>query len=91
MWTIITTIIAGAIIGVLARLVMPGRQAMPWWLTVVVGVVAVLIGYFIAGLFHVASTPGVDWIRWGISLVVCIILVGLTAALYPRIRGGSTA
>ena len=39
---IITAIIVGAIIGALGRLVVPGRQPIPIWLTIVVGIVASL-------------------------------------------------
>lgn len=90
-WTIIVTIIGGAIIGALARLIMPGRQAMPWWLTILVGIVAVAIGRVVAGWIGVAQTSGVDWIRWGITIVIGVILVAIVAAVYPKIRGGSTA
>ena len=41
---IITAIIIGAIIGFVGRLVAPGRQNIPIWLTIVVGIVAAFIG-----------------------------------------------
>ena len=58
---IISAIIIGAIIGALGRLVVPGRQSMPVWLTVVVGIVAALLGSVIANALGVQTTPGVDW------------------------------
>ena len=48
---IISAIIIGAIIGALGRLVVPGRQPIPIWLTIVIGIVAAFIGAFIAGAF----------------------------------------
>ncbi|GAB3867534.1 GlsB/YeaQ/YmgE family stress response membrane protein [Dactylosporangium cerinum] len=42
--TILWAIIGGAIIGVLARLILPGRQNISVVLTVAVGIVAALIG-----------------------------------------------
>ena len=45
---IITAIVVGAIIGALARLILPGRQNIPIWLTIVVGIVAAVIGTFLA-------------------------------------------
>ncbi len=39
MGEIIGTIIFGAVIGVLARLVIPGKQAMGWLITVVIGII----------------------------------------------------
>ena len=45
---VITALVIGAVIGALARLILPGRQNIPVWLTVVVGIVAALLGTFIA-------------------------------------------
>ena len=39
---IIAAIVIGAIIGGLARLILPGKQNIPIWLTIVVGIVAAL-------------------------------------------------
>jgi uncharacterized membrane protein YeaQ/YmgE (transglycosylase-associated protein family) len=36
---IIGTIIFGAVIGVIARLVIPGKQAMGWIITIAIGIV----------------------------------------------------
>ena len=41
---IISAILIGAVIGALGRLVLPGRQSMPIWLTIVVGIIAALLG-----------------------------------------------
>jgi uncharacterized membrane protein YeaQ/YmgE (transglycosylase-associated protein family) len=56
-------IIAGLIIGLLAKLVVPGRQAIPLWLTIGLGIVGALIGNWLAALFGVGFTGGIDWIR----------------------------
>ncbi|MDV3126273.1 GlsB/YeaQ/YmgE family stress response membrane protein [Mycobacterium sp. 21AC1] len=84
MGSIIGTIIFGAIIGALARLVIPGKQAMGWIITIVIGVVGALIGYWLWGLIAGegnADTGGIDWIRWIISIVVAVVLtLGYTAA-----------
>ena len=45
---IITAIVMGLLIGALGRLVVPGKQNIPIWLTIVVGVVAALLGTFLA-------------------------------------------
>jgi uncharacterized membrane protein YeaQ/YmgE (transglycosylase-associated protein family) len=41
---IISAIVVGLIIGAPGRLVLPGRQDMPIWLTILIGIVAALIG-----------------------------------------------
>jgi uncharacterized membrane protein YeaQ/YmgE (transglycosylase-associated protein family) len=48
---IIGLIVAGLIIGALGRLVHPGRDPMPIWLTILIGIAAALIaGLIIGGL-----------------------------------------
>jgi uncharacterized membrane protein YeaQ/YmgE (transglycosylase-associated protein family) len=79
---IISAIIVGLIIGALGRLVLPGRQAIPIWLTIVIGIVAALIGTFIANALDVGSTRGVDWIELLIQIALAAAGVALVAGRY---------
>ncbi|GAA1248509.1 transglycosylase [Pseudonocardia aurantiaca] len=81
---IITAIVIGAIIGLLGRLVAPGKQNIPIWLTVLVGIVAAFIGTWIAGFFGVADTRGIDWIELILQVVVAAIGVTVVAGIYGR-------
>ena len=81
---IITAIIIGAIIGFLGRLVAPGKQDIPIWLTILVGIVAAFIGTWIARLFGVAVTRGIDWIELILQVVVAAIGVTVVAGIYGR-------
>jgi uncharacterized membrane protein YeaQ/YmgE (transglycosylase-associated protein family) len=81
---IITALVIGAIIGALGRLILPGRQAIPAWLTVVVGIVAALLGTLVARAFGVATTPGIDWIELLFQLVLAVIGVAIVAGAYNR-------
>jgi uncharacterized membrane protein YeaQ/YmgE (transglycosylase-associated protein family) len=81
---IITAIIVGAIIGALGRLVLPGRQAIPVWLTIVVGIVAALLGTVIASALGVKTTPGVDWIELFIQVLLAAVGVALVAGMSGR-------
>ena len=83
---IITAIIIGAIVGALGRLVVPGRQAMPVWLTIVVGIVAALLGTVIANALGVNNTPGVDWIELLIQVALAAVGVALVAGAGGRRR-----
>ncbi|MEV4414779.1 GlsB/YeaQ/YmgE family stress response membrane protein [Catellatospora sp. NPDC049609] len=83
---IISALIVGLIIGALGRLVVPGRQGLPIWLTIVVGIVAALIGTALAQAVGVAVTDGIDWIE----LVFQIGLAALGVALLAGVRGRST-
>jgi uncharacterized membrane protein YeaQ/YmgE (transglycosylase-associated protein family) len=78
---IIGLIIAGLVVGALGRLVVPGQQNVPIWLHLIVGVVAVWIGYWVSGLLGVAETEGIDWLRWIISIIIAAIAVYLVARL----------
>jgi len=81
---IITAIVVGIIIGALGRLVVPGKQNIPIWLTIVVGIVAAFIGTFIARALGVADTRGIDWIELIVQIIVAAIGVSLVAGLYGR-------
>ena len=80
----ITAIIIGLIIGPLGRLVLPGKQDIPIWLTIVIGVVAALIGTFIAAALGVADTRGIDWIE----LIIQVALAAGGVALVAGARRG---
>ena len=74
-WEIIGTIIFGAVIGVLARIALPGKQNISFVITVLLGVAGALIGYWLWGLIGSGNTGGIDWIRWFISIAAAALLV----------------
>lgn len=81
---IITAIIIGLVIGALGRLVVPGRQNIPIWLTMLIGIGAALLGTAIARATGVASTAGVDWIEIFIQVALAALGVALTVGLAGR-------
>ncbi|MEU7870991.1 GlsB/YeaQ/YmgE family stress response membrane protein [Dactylosporangium sp. NPDC049140] len=84
---IITALIVGLIVGVLGRLVVPGRQNMPIWLTIVVGIIAAFLGTLIANAIGISTdTPGVDWGELLCQVVVAAIGVALVAGFAGRGR-----
>ena len=83
---IIGTIIFGAVIGMLARLVLPGRQNISAVVTVILGVLGALIGYWLWGLMGGGDTGGIDWIRWIISIIAAAVLVAAYVAFSGRSR-----
>ncbi|MFF1833494.1 GlsB/YeaQ/YmgE family stress response membrane protein [Streptomyces sp. NPDC058231] len=80
---IISAAVIGIIIGVLGRLVVPGRQRIGILWTIVVGIVAALIGSAIAAGFGIGDTKGVDWGEW----LIQIVLAALGVAGLDRIKG----
>jgi uncharacterized membrane protein YeaQ/YmgE (transglycosylase-associated protein family) len=81
---IIGVIIAGAIIGALAKLVMPGKQAGGIIITILLGIVGVIIGYYLAAALGVEATSGIDWVRWIISIIVAVVLIAIYGAVTGR-------
>jgi uncharacterized membrane protein YeaQ/YmgE (transglycosylase-associated protein family) len=81
---IITAIVIGLIIGALGRLVVPGKQNIPIWLTILIGIVAALVGTLIASGLGVNDTRGIDWIELLIQVVLAAAGVAAVAGLYGR-------
>lgn len=73
--TILLYILIGAVIGIIARLIVPGTGGMGWIVTIVVGILGAVIGGWLAGTVF-EDTRGVDWIA---SILVAAILVWIVA------------
>ncbi|OBI30566.1 transglycosylase [Mycobacterium sp. E1386] len=86
--SIILAIIVGAIIGVVARLVMPGKQNVGMIMTVVIGAVGGLIGSAVASQFgYHNANGGIAWIPFLIGVGAAIVLIALYEALTGRRTG----
>ncbi len=81
---ILGLIVVGLIIGALARLILPGRQNIPIWLTMVIGVVAALLGTVLARAVGVNDTRGIDWIELLFQVVLAAIGVALVVGITGR-------
>ena len=68
--TILSALVAGIIIGPLARLVLPGRQN-----------IGSAIFQVISGR---SNTPGIDWIALGIGVVVAAVAIMVYAMMTSR-------
>jgi uncharacterized membrane protein YeaQ/YmgE (transglycosylase-associated protein family) len=79
-------IIAGLIIGLIAKLVIPGRQPIPIWLTIILGIIGGLVGNAIASALGVRDTGGFDWIRHILQVLVAAVLIGVVAPMWGRRR-----
>ena len=79
-----TAIIIGLIIGALGRLVLPGKQSIPLWLTLLIGVVAAILGTFLAALLGVDDTRGIDWIEIALQVGLAAAGVALVAGMRAR-------
>lgn len=86
--SLIGLVIAGIILGVIGRMLAPGEQKIPFWLTIVAGIVGALVGNLVATWVGVRYTGGFDWWRHIFQVIAAVIAVMIAAALYPRARSG---
>ncbi|WP_228917328.1 GlsB/YeaQ/YmgE family stress response membrane protein [Streptomyces sp. DH20] len=70
---IVSALVIGIVIGVLGRLVVPGRQRIGILWTILVGIAAALIGSALAAALGVADTNGVDWVEWLIQIALAAV------------------
>lgn len=85
MWTVVVTIIVGAVVGALARLVLPGKQSISTVVTVVLGVLGSLIGSWAHTEFSDGSKfLGVDWISFLLGIVAAAILIVIYGLVVGR-------
>jgi uncharacterized membrane protein YeaQ/YmgE (transglycosylase-associated protein family) len=90
MFGLIGQLIGGLIVGVIARLILPGREALPdgalgWVLTAVLGIVGALIGGMIARALWAGDNYAAGWIM---SIIGSIILLLIVRMIFGR--GGTT-
>jgi uncharacterized membrane protein YeaQ/YmgE (transglycosylase-associated protein family) len=86
---ILSAILIGIVVGVLGRLLVPGRQPIGMVLTILVGIVSALIGTAIARAIGIpTATSGVDWLELLVQVIVAALGVALVASLTGRRRGG---
>ncbi|MCV7221101.1 GlsB/YeaQ/YmgE family stress response membrane protein [Mycolicibacterium elephantis] len=89
MWTIIVALIVGAILGVLARLILPGKQNVGMLVTILLGAVGALLGAWISNAAFGTGDKMFSPIPFVIGLVVAVILIGIYVAITGR-RGAGT-
>ena len=82
--SILLYVLVGAVVGVLARFLVPGEDPLGIVGTIVLGIVGAVIGGWLAGAVF-EDTEGVDWIA---SIVVAVLLV-LAVRMFRR-SGTST-
>jgi uncharacterized membrane protein YeaQ/YmgE (transglycosylase-associated protein family) len=84
--SIIGLIIVGLILGAIGRLLAPGQQKIPIWLTILAGIVGALIGNLVATWVGVRYTGGFDWWRHIFQVIAAVLAVMAAAAIYPKQR-----
>ncbi|SIP92804.1 GlsB/YeaQ/YmgE family stress response membrane protein [Solilutibacter tolerans] len=76
-------IIGGAVIGIIARLLKPGAEAMGWIMTIVLGILGAVIGGWAAANFGLQG-----FMTWVVAIVAAIILLFAYEALRKKRPAG---
>ncbi len=83
--SIVLAIVVGAIIGLVARLVMPGKQDIGMIMTVALGALGGLIGSWVASYFgYHNANGGVAWIPFFIGIGAAIVLIAIWETVMGR-------
>ncbi|TKV28514.1 GlsB/YeaQ/YmgE family stress response membrane protein [Arthrobacter sp. NamB2] len=79
-------IIAGLIIGALARLIKPGKQNLGLLATLLLGLVGSIIGGSIASLLGTGDIFELNVFGFIVSVIAAVLLIGVAEALMGRRR-----
>lgn len=87
--TLLSWMLCGLIVGLVARLLVPGRHNMSLLLTMVLGIVGAVVGGFLYALVQGApsepfSLAGNAWHGWIVAILGAVLVLWLYVTLYPR-------
>ena len=87
--SLLSWMLCGLIVGLVARLLVPGRQHISLLRTMVLGIVGALVGGFLYSLVQGApgepfSLSGNAWQGWIVAILGGVLVVWAYGALYPR-------
>jgi len=86
---IFSAILIGIVVGVIGRLLVPGKQPIGMLLTILVGIVSAFIGTAIARAMGIpTATAGIDWLEFLCQVVVAALGVALVSSLMGGRRTG---
>lgn len=77
-------LLIGVVIGVLARLLRPGRQSLSMGATVGLGLVAALIGGVVATLIGTGSLDELDFIGFVVAVIAAIVIIPIAESMTAK-------
>ena len=82
MFHLIGQLIVGLIVGVIARLLLPGREALPpgalgWLITAILGIAGAFLGGLIARSLWAGENYTVGWIMSILGAIILLLIVRL--------------
>jgi uncharacterized membrane protein YeaQ/YmgE (transglycosylase-associated protein family) len=86
--TILSWMLCGLIVGLIARLLVPGRQSLGLFLTMVLGIVGAVVGGFLYSLIQGApsepfSLSGNAWHGWIVAILGAMLVLWAFVVLSP--------
>ena len=79
-------LVAGLVIGALARLIKPGRQNLGILATLGLGLVGSLIGGLIAQLLGTGSIWELNVLGFVLAVIAAVLLIGVAESIAPKRR-----
>ncbi|MFJ4835788.1 GlsB/YeaQ/YmgE family stress response membrane protein [Streptomyces sp. NPDC088747] len=74
-------------LGLIAKVIIPGKRHSPLWLTTIFGMLGAIVGNAIARWAGVDSTSRLDWSRHAFQLVAAVVIVLVGDLLYQATLG----
>jgi uncharacterized membrane protein YeaQ/YmgE (transglycosylase-associated protein family) len=88
---LLSWMLCGLIVGLIARLLVPGRQSMSLLATMVLGIVGAVVGGFLYSLIQGApsepfSLSGNAWHGWVVAILGGVLVLWVFGSLFARSR-----
>ena len=80
---ILAWVVFGLLAGIVAKLIMPGKDPGGFILTVIIGIAGAMIGGFISTQLGLGNISGFDLRSFGIAVLGALLLL----FIYHRVRG----
>jgi len=84
---ILGLILVGLVIGVLARLIVPGKQRLSLLATLLLGVAGAVIGGVLASMVGMGSITELNVVGFVLAVVAAVLLIGVAEGVSGRSRG----
>lgn len=78
---IIGFIVAGLIIGAIARLLRPGRQNLGWGATLLIGIAGSVVGGIVANLLGTGDIFELNVLGFIVAVIAAVVFVGIAEGM----------
>lgn len=81
----IAFLILGLLAGVIARIILPGKQKGGFFLTLLLGVLGAMLGGWLGGLiFDIEMSEFWSWESWLFSVIGALIVIGVFEMIFNK-------